>query len=266
MLQSNQNFESGVVDSLTEKEKEALRLLLVGHNAKSIAQELNLSVHTVNDRFRSARQKLRVASSREAARVLSIHENRTPENVVANDFGIAASNESSDEFVPQQPRRGVTSWIPRLIGVSFMITAIAAAIMFAMTPASLDLGSAKTDQPTASLSDSKAVTVASNWLELIDAQQFEQSREASSDWLQSQMSPGLFADHISNMRDRLGLVQSRMAVRVLNTNEVRNSNIPNASYTIVEFSSRYENGPELKETVVLLLENGELKPIEYYFD
>ena len=43
---------------LTEKEKEALRLLLAGHDAKSSARELDISVHTLNDRLRSARRKL----------------------------------------------------------------------------------------------------------------------------------------------------------------------------------------------------------------
>ena len=34
---------------LTEKEKEPLRLLLLGHDAKSMALALDLSVHTVNE-------------------------------------------------------------------------------------------------------------------------------------------------------------------------------------------------------------------------
>ncbi len=53
---------------LSEREKEALRLLLVGYDAKSIANTFGLSVHTVNDRLRDARRKLGVSSSREAAR------------------------------------------------------------------------------------------------------------------------------------------------------------------------------------------------------
>ena len=43
---------------LTDKEKEALRLLLAGHDAKSSARELGISVHTVNDRLRNARRKM----------------------------------------------------------------------------------------------------------------------------------------------------------------------------------------------------------------
>ena len=58
------------VHALTEKEKQTLRLLLAGHDAKSMARALGLSVHTINDRLRMTRRKLSVTSSREAARLL----------------------------------------------------------------------------------------------------------------------------------------------------------------------------------------------------
>lgn len=49
------------IGDLTDKEKEALRLLVEGHDAKSSANFLGLSVHTVNDRLRNARRKLDVS-------------------------------------------------------------------------------------------------------------------------------------------------------------------------------------------------------------
>lgn len=67
-----------VLDTLTEKEKQTLRLILRGHDAKSSAQELGLSVHTVNERLRDARRKLGVTSSREAARRLLAEEGGEP--------------------------------------------------------------------------------------------------------------------------------------------------------------------------------------------
>ena len=42
----------------TEKEKQTLRLIVRGHDAKSLARHLGLSVHTVNERLRDARRKL----------------------------------------------------------------------------------------------------------------------------------------------------------------------------------------------------------------
>lgn len=63
-------------DIVSEREKETLRLLLNGHDAKSVASTLGLSVHTVNERLREARRKLGVGSSREAARLLAQVENQ----------------------------------------------------------------------------------------------------------------------------------------------------------------------------------------------
>jgi DNA-binding CsgD family transcriptional regulator len=53
--------------ALTEREKQTLRLIVRGHDAKSIARSLDLSVHTINERLRDARRKMAVSSSREAA-------------------------------------------------------------------------------------------------------------------------------------------------------------------------------------------------------
>jgi DNA-binding CsgD family transcriptional regulator len=64
----------GDVQSLSDRERETLRLLGRGHDAKSIASTLDLSVHTVNERLREVRRKLGVSSSREAARLLLANE------------------------------------------------------------------------------------------------------------------------------------------------------------------------------------------------
>jgi DNA-binding CsgD family transcriptional regulator len=66
--------------ALTEKEKQTLRLLVSGYDAKSMARELGLSVHTVNERLRDARRKMAVSSSREAARQLHKAELGPPPN------------------------------------------------------------------------------------------------------------------------------------------------------------------------------------------
>jgi DNA-binding CsgD family transcriptional regulator len=59
---------------LSEREREVLRLLVEGHELKSIAASLGLSIHTINDRLREARGKLGVSSSRAAARLLAAQE------------------------------------------------------------------------------------------------------------------------------------------------------------------------------------------------
>lgn len=62
------------VAKLNVREKEALRLLLRGFDVKSCACELGVSPNNITERLRSARLKLEVTSSREAARRLQSAE------------------------------------------------------------------------------------------------------------------------------------------------------------------------------------------------
>jgi DNA-binding CsgD family transcriptional regulator len=62
------------VASIPEREREVLRLLVRGHDAKSIARALGLSIHVVNERLRDSRRRIGVSSSREAARLLAADE------------------------------------------------------------------------------------------------------------------------------------------------------------------------------------------------
>ena len=77
--------------SLTEKEKQTLRLIVRGHDAKSMARHLGLSVHTINERLRCARRKLSVSSSREAARLVLDREDGTPHSPGDKDLGEAGT-------------------------------------------------------------------------------------------------------------------------------------------------------------------------------
>jgi len=78
----------GDVQNLTQRQKEILRLLLVGFDAKSAARELAISVHTVNEHLREARRHLGVSSSREAARILGRAEGVPPNNWGPKGFGV----------------------------------------------------------------------------------------------------------------------------------------------------------------------------------
>lgn len=87
---------SEALRTLTEREKETLRLLVAGHDAKSIARSLGLSVYTVNERLRDARRKLRVSSSREAARLLIEAEGEIPKLLGDKRFGVAATTDDGE--------------------------------------------------------------------------------------------------------------------------------------------------------------------------
>jgi len=77
------------VQTLTQRQKEILRLLLNGFDAKSAGRELGISVHTVNEHLREARRQLGVSSSREAARILRQAEGIPPNDVGPKQVGVA---------------------------------------------------------------------------------------------------------------------------------------------------------------------------------
>ncbi|KEO85654.1 hypothetical protein EH30_14150 [Erythrobacter sp. JL475] len=118
-LVSTQSGMTAAIDQLTEKEKETLRLIVRGHDAKSAATELNLSVHTINERLRSARRKLDVTSSREAARVLYESEAQaaegTPKKLAYEHLGDAAMLPSSDDPSIRKRGRSPALWIGGII-------------------------------------------------------------------------------------------------------------------------------------------------------
>ena len=87
-LQPNRDMDEGI-GALSERERETLRLLLVGHDAKSIARRLGLSVHTINERLRDARRKMGVSSSREAARLLVEAEAPSANSLADKELGVA---------------------------------------------------------------------------------------------------------------------------------------------------------------------------------
>lgn len=107
-------------DGLLEREKQVLRLLWEGHDAKGVARTLDLSTNVVNERLRDVRRKLGVPSSREAARLLAWHEGTAPKSVGNNPFGIetdvssapplALPDEQAKETAeaPAQPGEGRT--------------------------------------------------------------------------------------------------------------------------------------------------------------
>ncbi len=117
------------VQALSGREKETLRLLLEGHDAKSIARNLGISVHTVNERLRTSRRKLEVSSSREAARILAKAEQRTPNFVVDKQIGVAGDAVDVNKDRLRNGRKGVKHPIVLAIGGTFIMSLIIATAM-----------------------------------------------------------------------------------------------------------------------------------------
>ncbi|NRD88212.1 hypothetical protein C8024_00215 [Sphingopyxis sp. BSNA05] len=86
-------------DNLNEKEKQVLHLLLLGHDAKTAAQEVGVTPNVINERLRSARQKLQVTSSKAAARMLADHEGLAPKFLYPRILGLCKSRIPT-QFIP----------------------------------------------------------------------------------------------------------------------------------------------------------------------
>ncbi|WP_312489954.1 LuxR C-terminal-related transcriptional regulator [Sphingomonas sp.] len=97
--------------NLTDKEAAVLHLLARGHDVKSAAAELGLSIHTVHERLREARRKTGASSSRGAARLLT--EGTAPNFSGGGKSGVSAGPVPGQP--PGQPRIGATDG-PRLLG------------------------------------------------------------------------------------------------------------------------------------------------------
>lgn len=136
---------ASIVQKLTERQKEILRLLVNGHSAKSAARQLGISVHTVNEHLREARKSLRVSSSREAARLLRETEGRPTNLVRPKIFGVV------------QPIRG-RSWRGQAAYVGWVVYAgVALVIVIASAVLALVAGN---KQPTSGSIDAPPRVVA----------------------------------------------------------------------------------------------------------
>ena len=252
------------IADLTEKEKEALRLLLAGHDTKSSAAELDISVHTVNDRLRNARRKMRVSSSREAARILGDAEGNpgstAPQNPAHTSFGIPASDAAVDtaDLINTQPRKvfGLT-WLAG--GMLIMSLTIAAAIVGvfyfaddgATTSAAHPPAEAEAAAP-APAEDPESLGRAENFLRFVDAGDWEGSWKATGPFFQSQASAEEWTAMVEPVRAPLGEVKERRLATAQRTSTLPGA--PEGEYEVLQFYTDFGDMEGLAiETLVMLL-------------
>lgn len=111
------------LEKLTPRQKEILRLLLAGFDAKSIARELEISVHTVTEHLREARRHLGVSNSREAARLLGQAEARPPNFMGPSNIGVGDAPATCSPVVQPSTNQKLV-----YIGATIMILLAAAAL------------------------------------------------------------------------------------------------------------------------------------------
>ncbi|QTD56511.1 helix-turn-helix domain-containing protein [Parasphingorhabdus cellanae] len=250
------------IGALTEKEKETLRLLLVGHDAKSIAREFNLSVYTINDRLRDARRKLSVTSSREAARILALAEYADPNIFVAKKMGV--SDTGTDAHRNEKPAKNrklvfILAWLGG--GMPVLSVIVAAAIFMSSGETSVD----STDQKTMTNIDvSQAASIASGkeWLMLVDDQKWGESWHTAGSFFRSKISEKDWSSKILSVRDPLGTLLSRSILKVTKATSLPGA--PDGEYELIEFQSDFANKRGAIETLVLIQEGSTWKAVGYF--
>lgn len=236
---------------LTDKEKQTLRLLLRGHDAKSSARELGLSVHTINERLRGARRKLGVTSSREAARRLLAGEDKGPELLGDKVLGDAPQRDNSAEVIAPatarwaRPRPALT-----LVGVLAMSLILAALFLPAsplsvMAPAPVSLTNVATAEPT----EAAAASAAEAFLVLWDDSRWAESYAATGAQFRSVNTLERWAEVSEQVRPPLG--------KLLTRNLVANEYVPAPpeGYKLIKFASSYADGTNQVESLSLAWED-----------
>lgn len=223
---------------LTEKERQTLRMIVRGHDAKSIARSLEPSVHTINERLRDARRKMAVASSREAARMLFEAEGATTENLGDGQIGADPAATSVDPAAGPAPRRSALITGVLLMTILLGLAALIAAPSATQAPASTE--AVKTD----------VVQAARSWLELLDQGKWEASYRGTGTAFQKLNTLKVWTDVSERVRAPLGAVVSRTFLAQ------ENLPAPPDGYEVVKFRTRFVNSGEVVETVTFEREAG----------
>lgn len=249
------------IGALTDREKQTLRLIVRGHDAKSIARELNLSVHTINERLRDARRKLAVSSSREAARMLLEVEGDTslPTPEYVGDMRIGEDSVASvadDEPVPIVGARAGSRRARIIIGATLMTLAFSLLALGGLTHmASAPPQAAPTSNAA---TDPAAVEVAQRFVQMIDQGRWADSYRLTTASFRTLNTEQVWATTSEKARAPLGKMASRT---FLSQDDIP---APPAGYRMVRFNTRFGTSAAIVETVTLEREDGEWRVAGIY--
>ncbi|HEV2596540.1 MAG TPA: DUF4019 domain-containing protein [Sphingomicrobium sp.] len=240
--------------ALTEKEKQTLRLIVRGHDAKSTARHLGLSVHTVNERLRDARRKLEVSSSREAARFLLDREGADPQKVGDNEMGEAAERQAVTQSEVPRPGKanawGGASRASWLIGGILVMSVLLGVLALAAVPQFPNTLPSSEAPAAVSTVEAEAERSARNWLMLQDEGRWRESWNATGKSFRKLNSLERWTDVAEKVRAPLGAVVSREAI---SHDRVP---APPAGVEVIKFRTNFANKPNAVETVSVAREDG----------
>lgn len=229
--------------ALTEKEKDTLRLLLAGHDAKSMARHFGLSVHTVNERLREARRKLAVGSSKEAARLLREAEGPAPQSVGDKPFGDAGAAPGGEKGGEPGAPLFATPRKAWAIGGLAMLSLALAVLVIAQVPEPARQRPAVA--PTPVVAETAATQAARQWLALVDAGDWPGSWAATAPSFRAANTVEAWQSASASARVPLGAALSRRLV----AQEMIPA--PPSGYQLVRFRTRFANAPDAVETLSL---------------
>jgi DNA-binding CsgD family transcriptional regulator len=238
------------LDALTDGERQTLRLIVRGHDAKSIARHFDLSVHTINERLREARRKLGVSSSREAARMLLAHDGATHESLGDTTLG--------DAVAPAPPAASVLSTndrhpafrpVPLAIGTAAMSLAL---LLVAIAPTAQPEPVAAPAVAPAEAVDARAEVEAAarRWLALVDAGRWDDSWQATGAQFRALNTAAVWASVSEKVRTPLGAMRSRV---LIGQEDVP---APPQGYRLIKFRTSFANKAQATETLTLVREEG----------
>lgn len=248
-------------DALSEKEKETLRLILRGHDAKSMARELSLSVHTINDRLRAARSKLGVTSSKEAARVVYEREDRARQFLADKYLGDATGNAGAD---PSPIATGVRKWTPWIGGTILMLTiAIITALALDTAQSNRPVGDPATPIENVQLDTFEATARA--WLEIVDTFDWNASFAVAGRPFRDPNTAETWRDASKQVRVPLGAVIERQ-IQTIGLVQRDSPDDDAQDQVRVEFLTQFENRADVRVQVTLEQEHGEWKVMGYIIE
>lgn len=241
--------------TLTEREKQALRLMGRGHDAKSMARHLGLSVHTVNERLRAARRKLSVSSSREAARRLLDSEPEPPKSFGDKLLGEAGlpSAAAQDATAIGRKRAQRPFWVIAGVVIMAFILGIAALMLQPQSvPASADAPAPATR--------TQVVRAARDWLGMVDAGLWAASWRATGAAFRSLNTVDAWTRASEQVRVPLGAVISR--------SDLSQETVPTPPYgaELVKFRTSFANRANVVETLTLVREGRAWRVVGYLLD
>jgi DNA-binding CsgD family transcriptional regulator len=249
--------------ALTEKEKQTLRLIVRGHDAKSTARYLGLSVHTVNERLRDARRKMSVTSSREAARLLLDTEGDGPNFLTDTQLGDAEAAARMEQDAAPDTGKAAHRRRAWLIGGVLIMSLILATLALSslsqvanQTAASLAAGR-DAPAPSAPVADAAAVQSALTWLALVDDRRWDASWNTTGQAFKRLNTSQTWAAVSRQVREPLGTVASRTAT------SHESLPAPPHGYDVVKFRTSFAAKSDAVETVTLERESGGWKVVGY---